>query len=156
MQTIHSTLPPRLSQPKRRTGHQPHSLAPTRDQPGLLIRMLCLRPRGRLCIAQSRIWYAEESAQLQYQVGGHPTPIADIVTDCFPVVQKFQSFSYGPAAALLSAESPRQISLTRERTQPRMFKVPITVESSRSEAPIAVEERGHPAHAAADRVAQRD
>jgi hypothetical protein len=26
--------------------------------------------------------------------------MADIVTDCFPVAQKFQSLSYGPAGAL--------------------------------------------------------
>ena len=39
-----------------------------------------------------------------YFVGGHPTPIADIVTECFPVAQKFQSLSYGPAIALLTTE----------------------------------------------------
>ena len=30
---------------------------------------------------------------------GLPTPIADIVAECFPVAQKFQSLSYGPAVA---------------------------------------------------------
>ena len=71
-------------------------------------------------------------------VGGHPTPIADIVADCFPVLQKFQSFSYGPAVALSSAESPWQVSLTRETTQPPMPKLPITVESSWNECRTAV------------------
>lgn len=33
---------------------------------------------------------------------GLPTPIADILTDCFPVAPKSQSLSYGPAVALSS------------------------------------------------------
>jgi hypothetical protein len=33
---------------------------------------------------------------------GLPTPIADIVAECFSVAQKFQSLSYGHAAALIA------------------------------------------------------
>src|ERR1700722_11625944 len=39
------------------------------------------------------------------------TPTADIVTDCFPVAQKFQSLSYGPAVALSGSEWLRISSL---------------------------------------------
>jgi hypothetical protein len=38
---------------------------------------------------------------------GLPTPIADILTDCFPVAPKSQSLSYGPAVALPVSEWPR-------------------------------------------------
>ena len=40
----------------------------------------------------------------------------DIVADCFPVAQKFQSLSYGPAVALAGSEKPWQNSLTMRRT----------------------------------------
>jgi hypothetical protein len=38
------------------------------------------------------------------------TPIADIVTDCFPVAQKFQCLSYGPTVAVSGSGRPWQIS----------------------------------------------
>lgn len=46
------------------------------------------------------------------------TPIADILSDCFPIAQEFQGFSYGPAVAPSVSERPGQISLTRENRNP--------------------------------------
>jgi hypothetical protein len=72
---------------------------------------------------------AEKPAQLQYQVGGHPTPIADVVSDCCPRAWKFQRFSYGLAFALSAGELAWQISLTRENTIPDV-QIGIAVEPS--------------------------
>jgi hypothetical protein len=38
---------------------------------------------------------------------GRPTPIPDVVTQYFPMAQKFQSFNFGPAVALSGSEWQR-------------------------------------------------
>jgi hypothetical protein len=49
--------------------------------------------------------------------------MADTVTDWFPIAQRFQSFSYGPAVAPSGGGQLWQVSLTRERTERPMFKL---------------------------------